>query len=208
MILETVVVGDLEANCYILAQSRGKGAIIIDPGDEEDKIRQVLKKFDLHPALIINTHGHADHIGADDKFKVTVFVHKLDLVLLRSPELNFSSLLGSPYEVSKETGIKALDENDIIEFEGIKLRVIHVPGHSPGGMSLFLDNGTSKFLFTGDSLFYRTIGRTDFPGGDEALLVRSIKEKLLRFPDNTFIYPGHGPSTTVGEEKKHNPFLA
>lgn len=205
MILETVCVGPMQVNCYIMASHSNSLGIIIDPGDEEDKIRKVLNKHKLNPAFIINTHGHYDHIGSDNKFNVPVYIHTQDLRLLRNPKLNLSGLFFLPYQVESE--IKTLEDGEIIELEDIQLQVIHIPGHTPGGISLLMKKPRSDILFTGDALFCQGIGRTDFPGADETLLIRSIKEKLLNLADDTLIYPGHGPSSTIGDEKKSNPFL-
>ncbi len=205
MILETVVVGPYQANCYVLAKAPSGACILIDPGDAEKKIRHVLKKHSLDPSIIVNTHGHIDHIGCDDAFGVPVYVHKQDLPLLRQPELNLSNLLSDGFSVHAE--IIAVEEGARISAAGLTLEVLHVPGHTPGGMALVLADGDSRILFTGDSLFNMSIGRSDFPGGNAGLLVSSIRAKILSLPGNTVIYPGHGPSTTVAEEKQHNPFL-
>ncbi|MFH0912699.1 MAG: MBL fold metallo-hydrolase [Candidatus Omnitrophota bacterium] len=206
MILESVCVGPVEVNCYILAAGIGQRAIIIDPGGDEQKIERVLKKYDLKPEFIINTHGHFDHIACDDKFAVPVYIHREDLALLKDPKLNLSSFFMSPFSLESE--IKILQDKEIIELGQIQLEVMHVPGHTPGGIALLLKKPKDKILFTGDTLFCQGIGRTDFPGADEMLLVESIKEKLLCLSDDTIIYPGHGPSSTIAEEKKNNPFLS
>ncbi len=205
MILETVCVGPMQVNCYILATEDNSSAIIIDPGDEAHKIRRVLERHKLNPAFIINTHGHYDHIGCDDKFGVPVYVHALDLSMLKDPELNLSSSFLSAYSV--KVMIETLEDKKNIELGQLQLEVIHTPGHTPGGICLLMKKPKNKILFTGDTLFYRGIGRTDFRGADEALLIKSIKEKLLKLTDDTVIYPGHGPSSTIGEEKRNNPFL-
>lgn len=205
MILEAVCVGQMQVNCYILAQDKDSCAIIIDPGDEEAKIKSVLDKYRLNPAFIINTHGHIDHIGCDEKFSVPVYIHKKDLALLKDSRLNLSSFFTRPLSVSSE--IRTLRDKETVEMDSLQLQVIHTPGHTPGGISLLLQKPKDKILFTGDSLFCRGIGRTDFPGADEDSLIKSIKDKLLELPDDTVIYPGHGPSSTIGEEKKNNPFL-
>lgn len=205
MILETVCVGPMQVNCYILASGENSQALIIDPGDEVRKIRQILDKHKLKPHLIINTHGHYDHIGCDDKFGVPVYIHRQDLALLKGPQLNLSAIFALSYQVKSK--IKALDEKDTLGLDDIQLKVIHVPGHTPGGIALLMIKPMDKILFTGDSLFCQGIGRSDLAGGDESLLIKSIKEKLLTLSDDTVIYPGHGPSSTIGEEKKHNPYL-
>lgn len=205
MILETVCVGPMEANCYILASQENSSAIIIDPGADERRIKQVLDKHKLKPAFIINTHGHYDHIGSDDKFGVPVYIHSQDLALLQNSELNLSGLFAVPYQVNSE--IRAVEDKAVIELEDIRLKVIHLPGHTPGGIALLMGKPANKIVFTGDSLFCQGIGRSDLSGGDESLLIKSVKEKLLTLSDDTVIYPGHGPSSTIGEEKRNNPFL-
>jgi len=207
MILENITVGQLQVNCYVLATGPDREALIIDPGEEPDKIRRILKKHSLMPGFIINTHGHADHIGCDDKFGVPVYIHQEDAALLKDPRLNFSNFLMSPYSVDKHTEVRTLKDKDTISLGELDLEVIYTPGHTPGGICLFMKFEDKNILFTGDTLFYRGIGRTDFPGADEGLLISSIKEKLLKLPFDTVIYPGHGPSSTLAEEIKHNPFL-
>lgn len=205
MILESLPVGPMEVNCYILASKNNSSAIIIDPGDEESKIRQVLGRYNLTPAFIINTHGHFDHIGCDNKFGVPVYIHSKDTQMLKDPKLNLSGLFASSYRVNSE--IRQVEDGKIIELDNVRLRVIHVPGHTPGGIALLLEKPVNKVIFTGDTLFCQGIGRTDFEGGDEALLIKSIRKNILSLPDDTVVYPGHGPSSTIGEEKHNNYFL-
>jgi glyoxylase-like metal-dependent hydrolase (beta-lactamase superfamily II) len=195
----------MEVNCYIVAPGENSSAIIIDPGSEARKIKRVLDKHRLRPALIINTHGHYDHIGSDNEFGVPVYIHKQDVPLLKEPQLNLSGLFALPYSVKSE--IRILEDNQNIELQNLQLKVLHMPGHTPGGIALQMIKPTDKIIFTGDTLFCQGIGRSDLAGGDESLLIKSIKEKLLVLTDDTVIYPGHGPSSTIGEEKKHNPFL-
>jgi len=205
MILETIIVGPMQVNCYILASGENEPCLIIDPGADERKIRKILERHDLKPGFVVNTHGHFDHIGCDDKFGVPVYVHKQDVRLLREPKLNLSGFFDMPYQVASE--IRALEEKDIVGTGGTELETIHIPGHTPGGVAFLVKKPENRVLFTGDSLFCQGIGRTDFEGGNEGLLIKSIKEKILIFPDDTVIYPGHGPSSTIGEEKRNNPFL-
>ncbi|MDD2679817.1 MAG: MBL fold metallo-hydrolase [Candidatus Omnitrophica bacterium] len=205
MILEKICVGSMQVNCYILAEQRDSQAIIIDPGAEARKIRQALNKYKLQPAFIINTHGHYDHIGADNEFNIPVYIHKLDAPMLKDAMLNMSGLFASSYTVKSE--IKTLEDNQVITLDGIELKVVHLPGHTAGGIGLILQKPEDKVAFTGDALFYHSIGRSDLSGGNEEALVRSIKEKLLSLSEETRVYPGHGPDSTLGEEKKHNPYL-
>jgi hydroxyacylglutathione hydrolase len=205
MILEIVRVGQFEANCYILAKGAGSEAIIIDPGAEGEKIERVLNKHNLKPALVINTHGHFDHIGCDDKFGVPVYIHSDDAAFLNDPKLNLSNFMALAYRV--KSVIKMLEDREKIKLDGIELEVIHTPGHTPGGICLLLKKPVSNILFSGDTLFFQGIGRTDFAGASQSSLLASIKEKLLVLVDETQVYPGHGSSTTIGEEKNNNSFL-
>jgi len=205
MILETICVGSLEVNCYILAKDKNSRAIIIDPGAEARKIKKVLDSYGLKPAFIVNTHGHYDHIGADDQFGVPVYAHKEEVALLRDPKRNLSGLFSLPYRVTAQINI--LEEGSLLELDDIQLKVTHMPGHSPGGIALLMQKPTEKIVFTGDSLFRQSIGRSDLEGGNEDLLIRLIKEKLLVLADDTVIYPGHGHSSTIGEERRENLYL-
>jgi len=206
MILETVCVGPLAVNCYILAQGKDKKAIVIDPGEEFKKIKRVLDKYSLTPAVIINTHGHFDHIGCDAEFDVPVYVHEDEEKLLKSQDLSFASFFNYPYKVPKE--IRLLKDKEHITLDDIDLEVIHTPGHSPGGICLLMQGSSGNILFSGDTLFCGSIGRTDFDGGNMSVLMKSIRERLLLLPDNTVVYPGHGEATSIAAEKKHNPFIA
>jgi hydroxyacylglutathione hydrolase len=198
MILETINVGTMETNCYVLARGEGAQAVIIDPGAEERKIFAVLAKHRLKPGLVINTHGHYDHIGCDDKFNVPVVVHADDEIMLKDPRRNLSGMFALPYKVS--SAIKTVQEKDMIELDGVHLEAWHIPGHTPGGMALLLKSPPGKVVFTGDTLFCQGIGRSDLDGGNEALLVESIRKKLLILPGDTLVYPGHGSATTISAE--------
>ena len=204
MILETVIVSPMEVNCYILASKEGGKAIIIDPGSEQHKIQKALDRHGLTPAFVINTHGHFDHIGCDDAFGVAVYIHSLDMDMLKDAKKNYSAFFEARRIV--KSPVKPLNDGEIIELDGIELEVLHVPGHSQGGIALLMKKPQNRIVFTGDSLFCGSIGRTDL-GGSEELLIASIKEKLLALPDDTVIYPGHGPSSTIKEEKLNNQFL-
>lgn len=205
MILEAICVGTMQVNCYVLASEEGSRAILIDPGDEERKIWRVLNRHRLRPSFIINTHGHIDHIGADDHFGVPVYIHRQDLALLKDPQMNLSHFFSAPYSVKAE--IKTLEDKESVILEQVQLEVVHTPGHTPGGICLLMKKPRGRILFTGDSLFSQGIGRTDFPGASQRALIASIKEKLLSLSDDTVVYPGHGASSTIGKEKKSNPFL-
>lgn len=205
MIFETVVVGPMQVNCYILAAAHDSGCIIVDPGAEEPKIRKALEKHKLTPECVINTHGHFDHISCDDAFGVPVYVHAEDKSMLEEPKLNLSGLFSLPYKVSSL--IRVLRDGDLVKTKDLELKVIHVPGHTRGGIALLVKKPESGILITGDTLFCQGIGRSDLDGGDGDLLIRSIREKLFSLPDETKVYPGHGESSTIGEEKQGNPYL-
>ena len=201
MILATIPVGHLETNCYILAEDSNSPAIIIDPGSDAPKIKAFLEKNKLTPALIINTHGHFDHIACDNEFDVPIYVHQLDIPLLTDPARNLSSLFLISYSVKGR--VRPVDDKEKIELGNIVLEVIHTPGHTPGGISL----RCGDMLFSGDTLFLEGVGRTDLPGGSTEALVKSIREKLFVLSDDVRVFPGHGPETTIGFEKRYNPFL-
>lgn len=200
MILETVVVGAYQVNCYILAEKEGSQAIIIDPGEDYDRIKKVIDKYKLIPKIIINTHGHIDHIGANDKFGLPVYIHKDDADCISDSKRNMSAFLGSP--ASFNSKIKTLNDKDRIELGKISLEVIHTPGHTPGSVCLKFDDT----VFTGDTLFYEGIGRTDFPYSDSEKMAQSIK-KLMDLPDKIKILPGHGQASSIGGERKTNHFI-
>jgi glyoxylase-like metal-dependent hydrolase (beta-lactamase superfamily II) len=204
MILETVNVGGMRVNCYILACARGAQAIIIDPGDQAAKIRAVLAKHQLKPAMVINTHGHYDHIGADDEFGVLVYVHKKDLPMLLDAQKNLSASFSTAYKVNSE--IKTLEDKEIIKLDCLELEVIHLPGHTPGGIGLLMKKPRQDIVFTGDTLFCQGVGRWDLPGGSRQMLEQAIRERLFVLPDDTRAYPGHGEATTIAGEKNGSAF--
>jgi hydroxyacylglutathione hydrolase len=205
MILEQIKLGPMQVNCYILADSHTRRAIIIDPGDEYEKVADLLAKKNLKAAFIVNTHGHIDHIRAENEFKLPVYAYKDEVPMLKDAKLNLSEFLQLPFTVKAQ--VKALEDNQEISLDSLRLKVMHTPGHTPGGISLLLLQPKEKVVFTGDTLFYESIGRTDFPGASEKTLINSIRERLLKLSDDTVVYPGHGPQTTIGREKKNNPFL-
>ena len=194
--IEKIVVGEFQANCYVVACKKTGRGFIIDPGDEYERIKKVIDRMDVEPSFIVNTHGHLDHIKEDEKFHLPVYIHKQDAECLRNPDKNLSSLFGFPFVVSVETVL--LEDGYILKIGETEFEVLHTPGHSPGSACL----KSGELVFTGDTLFCGGYGRTDLPGGSEERLLGSIKNKLLVLPDETVIYPGHGPSSTIGAEKK------
>ncbi len=205
MILKSLTVGSLEVNCYILACERTKEGIVIDPGDEPQEILRAIASEGVSVREIVATHGHFDHIGSarevQQALRVPFAIHRDDLFLVENLEdaaALFGVKVGPPPEVTR-----FLSEEDEVRFGDEALRVLHTPGHSPGGITL-LRNGLA---IVGDCLFAGGIGRTDMPGQSHATLLASIRDKLLTLDDATEVYPGHGPPTTVGDERRYNPFL-
>lgn len=205
MIIKKLEVGPIMANCYILGCESTKEAVVIDPGDDADRILMELAKSELKVKYLINTHGHFDHVGANKRMKdvtgAQLAIHPDDEPMLK--ELAQSALMfGMSAENSPPADLH-LKDGDNITFGDITLNVIHTPGHSKGGICLY----TPGHLFAGDTLFAGSIGRTDLSGGDYDTLISSIKEKLLILDEKTLVFTGHGPETTIGNEKRMNPFL-
>jgi hydroxyacylglutathione hydrolase len=197
-----VTVGPLQENCYIVADEATKEAFIIDPGDEEKRIMNVIQKEALIPRFIINTHGHYDHIGKNHVFNLPIYIHEDDNSFLSEPQKNYSTMLGMQYRSPQAA--KLLKDGDTISFGTETIHIIHTPGHTPGGICLRIN----KILFTGDTLFHNSIGRSDFPYGDGKALIRGITERLVPLGDDVTIYPGHGEKSTIGWERKNNFFLS
>ena len=209
MKIDRLVLGEFETNCYILRSSEQQmECLIIDTGLDVRPLLDFLDKNKLNPVAVILTHGHIDHITGVNELRerfpsIAVYIHKLDAELLTDSVSNLSFMTGESFSTDQADFL--VDEPDIIEKAGIQLRVIHTPGHTPGGICLYSQK--DNVIFVGDTLFADSVGRTDFPGGDMRRLIESVKDKLLILPDETVVYPGHGPTTTIGREKKSNPFL-
>jgi hydroxyacylglutathione hydrolase len=203
-ILETVVVGQLEVNCYLLADAITLECAVIDPGDEGKKIIARINELKLKPVAIINTHSHADHIGADadikNEFNVPIMIHREDAPNLPEPEKNLSTYAGGAFSAPKAD--RLLEDGDTITIGSLVLRVTHVPGHSRGCIVLSVED----LLFTGDTLFCGTVGRTDLPGGSDTELYLSLK-KFNSFPRKMRLLPGHEQSCSLEKEYGHNIFL-
>ena len=193
------------ANCFIVGCDETKEAVVIDPGDDTNRILLALAGLALKVKYIINTHGHFDHVGGNKKMKAAtgadILIHPLD-----------AHMLGTLASTATAWGLSADDspppdrtvvDGDRIDFGTLALTVIHTPGHSPGGIALYTDGN----VFVGDTLFAGSIGRTDFPGGDYGTLISSIRNKLFVLGDDVRVFTGHGPETTIGRERQFNPFL-
>ena len=203
---QLVVVGPLDTNCYLVYCDETRDCAIIDPGADADRIFPMVAEKELKPVLILNTHGHIDHVGANfdvkDKFGVPLCIHALDGPMLEKiQEFELSLFLGARESPPPD---RFLNDGDIISIGKSALRVLHTPGHTPGSISFLAD----EILFSGDTLFNGGVGRTDLPGGSTRDLEASIRDRILTLPPQTIVLPGHGPWTTVGEEKESNPFLA
>jgi len=203
MFFRKFVVGQLGANCYLLACEKTKKAVVIDPGSEEDTgmILEILREKGFKLEYIINTHGHYDHIGGNQKLKshtsAKILIHGLDAEMLADKGKNLSFLSGS--NLLSPNADQFLVEGEEISVGFLRFKVIHTPGHTPGGICLILED----IVFTGDTLFAQGIGRTDLPGGSYNEIIHSIKNKLFQLDDDKIIYPGHGRDSTIGKEKKY-----
>lgn len=204
MQIHSLVVGQLRTNCYIL-QSGNEG-MVVDPGDEPERIIRFVKHIHVKPVRILATHTHFDHVLGVDKVRAATqtsfMIHHDDLPMLESMQDRVRQFMG--FEVTPPPNVDSyVSDGEVLNIGDENIRVIHTPGHSPGSISLY----TSGFVLTGDALFNQSIGRTDLPGGDLATLVHSIKEKLFKLDDETLVYPGHGSETTIGDERLANPFV-
>ena len=206
MIIEKLEVGPIMANCYIVGCEETRQAVVIDPGDEADHILYTLAGHKLTVKHIINTHGHFDHVSANRQLKeatgADIIIHAADAPMLTSLS-DMAAAFGLSCENSPPPD-RTVDEGDIISFGSLEMKVLHTPGHSPGGISLVCGDK----VFVGDTLFAGSIGRTDFPGGDFDTLIAAIRRKLFPLGDQVVVYCGHGPETTIGREKRTNPFAA
>ncbi len=207
MMLKTLVVGPFQVNCYLYFDEASSDTVIIDPGAEDDRIIEQITEANLEPRAILLTHGHGDHIAAvaavKDKYQIPLYIGRGEEELLANPSANVSALFANPIVAPPADHL--LDDEQMLTAGTISLRVLKTPGHSPGGVC-YLDE-TQGFLFCGDTLFYGSVGRTDFPGCSHESLIASINDKILKLPDSVVCYPGHGPETTVGAERTNNPFL-
>ncbi len=202
--IQSFAVMPFDENCYVVSDETGEG-VVIDPGGMAKQILSYIREAKLSIKAVLDTHGHCDHIGANDEIRnetgAPLYIHKEDAAMISDMKLNLSAFMG--FRVISRPAEHLLSEGDKISFGQTELEVIHTPGHTKGGVC-FVGEGVA---FTGDTLFAGSIGRSDFPGGSEVELIGNIKKKLLVLPDETKVYSGHGPSSEIGWERQCNPFL-
>ena len=205
LIIKALAVGPMMSNCFVLGCERTREAAVIDPGDDTDRILLALADAKLKVRYIINTHGHFDHVGGNKRMKdatgADILVHPYDAPMLDATSSSAFSM-GLRVENSPPPD-RTIDEGDSVAFGDITLNVLHTPGHSPGCICLHTDG----VVFVGDTLFAGSIGRTDFPGGDHELLISNVRKKLFVLGDDVRVFTGHGPETTIGRERRFNPFF-
>lgn len=207
VISKNFVIGSVGTNVYVVYEESKKEAVVIDPADRGDKIYETIVNAGLTVAGILLTHGHFDHISGVDELRAKsgckVYASKLERDVLSDPVLNESVGMGRK-SVSVTVDVE-LSDGEKIELGGMEFIAISTPGHTEGGMSYYLE--TEKKLYCGDTLFCESVGRTDLPTGSLSELIKSVKDKLIVLPEDVIAYPGHGPETTIGYEKRYNPFL-
>ena len=206
MKIKGFALGALWTNCYVISDAASEG-IVIDPGGPAAEVEEYIRDNDIRLHWIILTHGHGDHIGGVSELRNLsengIAVHTEDADCLVDANRNLSAFMGTSVELPSAD--KKLNEGDTLKVGSMNIRVIHTPGHTVGGICLHIKDEDEEVLISGDTLFARSIGRSDLPGGDEDVLVRSLK-KLTDFPDKLRVLPGHGPETTIGAEKIYNPY--
>jgi hydroxyacylglutathione hydrolase len=209
MDIKTFILGDYQTNSYCLtADASAADCLIIDTGLQSEPLIDYLKTNNLNPVEAVFTHGHIDHIDGLGLLRanwpdIKVAIHKADAAMFEDGKLNLSAFSGMPFKTGPADII--IEKEGPQSFAGMEFQVLHTPGHTPGGISLY--SKKEGMVFVGDALFAGSVGRTDFPGGDYNQLITSIKSKLLPLPDDTRVYSGHGPTTTIATEKRTNPFL-
>lgn len=208
MTLVKVVVGYLGTNCYLVKNDETGEGFIIDPGYDDGKIKEAVNKLAMKPVAVLLTHGHFDHILAVDRMRelyegISVYIGENETDIVETPELNCSvSIMRRPKATHADVTVS---DNEILSIAGFDIETIHTPGHTKGSVCYYLKS--QKALFSGDTLFAGSVGRTDFPTGDGYVLIESIRNRLATLPGDTAVYPGHGDSTTIEAEVACNPFL-
>lgn len=207
MKIQNFVLGMVGTNCYLVVNEEEKQCILIDPAVYSGEIAEQIRREGLDLRAILLTHGHFDHIMGIDGFRkefpeIPVYAHREEEALLKDASMNASLEFGRQYTFS---GAAYAEDGDVLDLAGMQFRVIHTPGHTIGGCCYYLPE--EKVLFSGDTLFRESIGRTDFPTGNSSQLMRSVRKKLFTLPEDTVVYPGHMEATTIGDELKYNPYF-
>lgn len=204
-IIQQRVLGMVSTNVYVCMHAVTKEACIVDPADNADEIIRLVSQMGAVPCAILLTHGHFDHIGAADtlrsRYQIPVYAHEAEAELLASPAMNLSGGWADSLTLKADHLLK---DKDVLTIAGFKIRVLHTPGHTPGGCCYALEG--EDILFSGDTLFCRSVGRTDFPGSSGAAMKNSLHRLLTELPEETQVLPGHGEATTIGYEKRNNPY--
>lgn len=204
--VETLALGAMGTNCYLVMEEDTRELLVIDPGDWPDQAVRKIQELEARPIGIFLTHGHFDHIGAvkglKEQYTIPVYALANEVSLLASGQLNLSAMFGKVTELEPDV---QLQDGQELELLGTRMSVLHTPGHTQGGTCFYFPE--EGILFSGDTLFCESVGRSDFPTGSMSVLVRSIREKLMILPEDTRVFPGHGEETSIGHEKKYNPFL-
>ena len=200
------IVGPVCTNCYLLVNEARQELLVFDPGDQAELLIRQIDQTQAKPIAILLTHGHFDHVMAVEEIKahyeIPVYAHETERETLENPERNLCGMVGVRQQYHADRYVK---DEEVLKLAGFTIRVFHTPGHTPGGVCYYLED--QKLLFSGDTLFQESVGRTDFPGGSMSELIRSIQEKLMPLPDDVTVYTGHDESTLIGYERMHNPYL-
>lgn len=207
MRIQTFIFGVVQTNCYVVSNEITGEAIIIDPADNPDSIKNIVEQQNLKPVAILLTHGHFDHMMAAPElaafYNISIYVSEAEKELVKDPKMNAAFLIRSDFSLTADN---YFHHNELLSFIGKNIRAIHTPGHTAGSTCFYFED--ESILISGDTLFYESIGRTDLPTGNSADILKSIKENLLCLPEEVVVYPGHGEKTTIGNEKRNNPYLS
>lgn len=200
------IVGPVCTNCYLLVNHKTGELLVVDPGDQAQLIEKQIEKTGANPVAILLTHGHFDHAGAAeelaDKYQISIYAHEAEKETLEDPRLNLCGMIGEHKVYHADIFVK---DEEVLNLAGFSIRVFLTPGHTIGGCCYYIAD--EKILFSGDTLFQESVGRTDFPRGSASDLIRAIREKLMPLPDDVTVYTGHDESTLIGYERMHNPYL-
>lgn len=203
---EQYVVGPVMTNCYFAVNEDTGEMLVIDPGDSAERLIAKINEKKLSPVAVLLTHGHFDHASAAkevaEAFGIPIYAHEMEKETLETPSINLCGMVGERASYHADRYVK---DGDILDLAGFSIQVLYTPGHTKGGCCYYIEK--EQALFAGDTLFFESVGRTDFPGGSASVLLRSIQEKLMPLPGQTKVYTGHNETTTIGWERQNNPFL-